>query len=205
MLLLKCDGFEIESTGNVIKGDVYARVVEATQILDAARAEADRMAQDAQRRFEELSRQGYEEGVNKAREEMALQMFEMLDKTTEYLEHVEGQIIEIVVNSLKQILASLPPEEVIVGAVRKTLAAVMRNQRQVCLRVPAAQVENVRKQIQAILSEFPGIATVDVTADARLEGTDCILETDVGVVEAGVRQQLQILEKALQKSLRKDA
>ncbi len=205
MLLLKRDGFEIESVGSVIKGEVYARVVEAAELLDAAKAESDRMAEAAQRRFEELSAQGYEEGINKAREEMALQMFEMLDKTTDYIEHVEGQVVEIVVNSLKQILASLPPEEVIVGAVRKTLAAVMRNQRQVTLRVPAAQVEAVRNQIQSMLSEFPGIATMDVTADARLDGTDCILETDVGVVEAGVRQQLQILEKALRKSLRRDA
>ncbi len=205
MLLLKRDGFEIESTGSVIKADVYAHVVEAAEILDAAKAESDRMAEAAQRRFEELSAQGYEEGVNKAREEMALQMFEMLDKTTEYLEHVEGQVLEIVVNSLKQILASLPPQEVIVNGVRKTLAAVMRNQRQVTLRVPAAQVEAVRAQIHAMLTEFPGIATIDVTADARLDGTDCILETDVGVVEAGARHQLQILEKALRKSLRKDA
>ncbi len=204
MFLLKRPGFELESTSAVIKGSDYARVLEASELLDAAREQGKRIEAEAERVFEQRKEEGYEKGLDEARQEMVVQMFEVAERTAAYLEHIEEQVTKIVVNSLRHIVASLPPDELIIQSVRKALAAVMANQKQVTLRVPHEQVDAVQQRISELLSAFPAITTIEVAADSRLEGTDCILETELGVVEAGAEVQIKAIEKALQKSLNRE-
>ena len=41
------------------------------------------------------------------------------------------------------------------------------------------------------------LVTLEVVADHRLKGGGCVLETELGIVDASVELQLQALEKAL--------
>lgn len=205
MLLLKRPGFELESTSPVVKAEVYDRIVEAGAILDEARAHAAALEREAEEAFERRKEEGYRKGLDEAREEMSLQLFDMVERSASYLERVEEHVVVIVMNSLKHILATLPPDEVIVQTVRKALASVMANQKQVVLRVAYEQVDAIQNRVNEILAAFPAIASIEVTADPRMNGTDCILETDVGVVEAGAEVQLRAIERALRGSLHREA
>lgn len=205
MFLLRRPQFSIETTGPVIKGADYAQIIDATRFIDAARDHAEKIEQQARMAFEQRKQEGHEQGLNEARLEMVSQMFEIVERAAGYLEHVEEQVVTIVMNSLRHILATLPPDELIVQSVRKALAAVMANQKQVTLRVPHAQVDAVQRRLNEILSTFPAIASIEIAADSRLEGSDCILETDVGVVQAGVDIQLRAIEGALRKNLHRES
>lgn len=202
MLLLRRGDFVLETHSPVIKGEDYARVVEAGRIVEEAQAYARELKERAEAEFEQRRAEGYQEGLNEAREEMALQMFEMVDRSAAYLEHIEDEVIKIVVNCLKQILATMPADEVIVQTVRKVLGSVMANQKQLVLRVPFEQAETVGGRVQEILASFPGLMSIEVVPDQRLSGTDCILETDVGVVEAGADVQIRAIERVMRKNLR---
>lgn len=43
---------------------------------------------------------------------------------------------------------------------------------------------------------------VEVAADPRLNPGDCILETEIGVVDASLETQLQAIEQALQRRIK---
>lgn len=202
MFLLKKGNFIVESHSPVIKGSDYARLVESSDIVSEAQAYADQMREASQAAFEQSRQDGYQAGLDEAREEMALQLFEMVGKSAEYLEHIEDEVIKIVINCLKQILATMPPDEIIVQTVRKVLGSVMANQKQVTLRVAPEHADDVSARVHDILASFSGLLGIEVLPDQRLNGTDCILETDVGVVEAGADVQIRAIEKVMRKNLR---
>ena len=61
------------------------------------------------------------------------------------------------------------------------------------------QVAEVREKVSSILSDFPEVGYVEVIADARLKNGGCILETEVGIIDASIDGQLQALKQAITK------
>ena len=119
----------------------------------------------------------------------------------DYLASLEERVVDVVVRSLRRILGEMDDKERIVRVVRHSLE-VVRNQRQVILRVSPAEIDAVRARLNEILSGFPGITNLEVAADGRLPAGGCILETEIGVVDASVDVQLEAVVKALTKRMK---
>ena len=90
--------------------------------------------------------------------------------------------------------------ERVLATVRNVLTAA-RSQKQMTLRLPPDRVELVRAEIDQVLSQFPAIAFLDIAADTRLSGDACVLESEVGVVEASLPSQIQALRQAFDRVL----
>jgi len=185
--------------GKVIKAADYAAWAEGRELLESARRQAAEIAEAAKQAFEEERQRGFEEGVTEARLEAAEQMVENVSRTIDYFASVEGRMVELVMSALRKILADFSDQDRVVQVVKKALA-VVRNQKQVVLRVPPAQVEPLRQRTNELLAAYPGIGFLDIVPDARLGPDGCILETDIGSVDASIEVQLQALRRAFEKS-----
>ena len=84
--------------------------------------------------------------------------------------------------------------------VKSALGAV-RNQKQMTLRVAPQNVEVVKKQLNELLAAYPGVGYLDIAADARLSGDACILESEIGVIEASIQGQVGALRATFKKIL----
>ena len=66
------------------------------------------------------------------------------------------------------------------------------------IRVCPADEPAVREALAAMIASAPGgVSFLDVSADPRMKPGDCILESELGVVDAGLETQLRALENAL--------
>jgi type III secretion protein L len=83
----------------------------------------------------------------------------------------------------------------------RNVLAVARSQKQVTVRLAPAEVAAVRERIDTLKQEFPGIHVIEVVPDHRLEGDACVLETEVGVVEASLETQKKALRQAFERVL----
>lgn len=101
----------------------------------------------------------------------------------------------------RRILGEMDDRERVVSVVRHALE-VVRNEKQVTLRVAPAGIDAVRERLNPILAGFPGITALDVTADGRLRPGGCTLETEIGVVDSGVDVQLEAVRRALTKTMK---
>jgi type III secretion protein L len=63
-------------------------------------------------------------------------------------------------------------------------------------------VEIVKGKLNEIMSDLPEIRFIDVVPDNRLNDDDCILETEIGVVDARIDVQIEAIRKALMKSFK---
>ena len=107
---------------------------------------------------------------------------------------------QLVVQAMRRLIADYDERERAVIVVKGALGAV-RNQKQVTLRVPVDRLEAVQASVNAILAAFPGVGYLDLQPDARLQGDACIVDTEIGIVEASIDGQLAALERAFARIL----
>ena len=181
----------------VLRAADYARLVEANDVLAAARERAAAMAAEAEKAYEERRQAGYEDGLMEGRMEQAEKMMETAMQAVEYIEGVEAKLVGVVTSAVRKIIGELDDRECTVRVVRNALNAV-RSQQRVLIRVSPDDKDAVRTSLAAMISSAPNGATfLDVTADPRMKPGDCILECELGVVDASLETQLKAIEHAL--------
>ena len=181
----------------VLRAADYARLVEANDVLAAARERAAAMAAEAEKAYEERRQAGYEDGLMEGRMEQAEKMMETAIQAVEYIENIEETLVKVVTSAVRKIIGELDERERIVRVVRTALVSV-RSQQKVLIRVCPADEPAVREALAAMIASAPGgVSFLDVSADPRMKPGDWILDSELGVVDAGLETQLRALENAL--------
>ncbi|MEO1524999.1 MAG: HrpE/YscL family type III secretion apparatus protein [Planctomycetota bacterium] len=186
--------------GNVISAESYQAYVEGQEIIGGANQQANAILVEAKREANRLREDGYEQGLKDGQVEMAGKMLETVEKHVEYLSEMEAQVVSIVTKAIRKVIGEIEQHDLISRVVAKALG-VARDQSKAKLRVCPAEVETVRFKIDDLLRPYPTLSFVDVISDTRLSPGDCILETDIGVVDASVEVQIEAIEQTLANSL----
>lgn len=169
---------------------------QAEQAVQAACAQADAIVAGAHDALNAARRQGHAEGTEQARREASQHMAEQIVRTDSYFVQVEDKLVALVMQGVRKIVTGYGDHDRAVHCVRSALAAV-RNQKQLTLRVHPGQVEPLKARTGELLRDYPGVDLLDIVPDARMAPDCCVLESDIGVVEAGTQSQLSALEAAL--------
>ncbi|NCD26713.1 MAG: HrpE/YscL family type III secretion apparatus protein, partial [Deltaproteobacteria bacterium] len=141
--------------------------------------------------------QGYEDGKTEGKLEHAEKMMETILSSVEFIEGIESTLVNVVGQAIRKIIGDLDDNDRIVRIVRTALTNV-RNQQHVTVRVAPADAAAVETAMAAMLQTAPGRTSfMDIIPDARLERGACLLESELGVVDASLETQLKALENAL--------
>ncbi|CDM23301.1 Type III secretion cytoplasmic protein [Castellaniella defragrans 65Phen] len=191
---------ELDPAARVLRAAEHAALVQAQTLLDEARAQADAILAGAQEAFEAERRRGYEDGKQEALLDQAEKMIETVGRTIDYFAGVENEMVDLVMSAVRKVVDGFDDREKVMIVVRNVLA-VVRNQKQMTLRLHPDDVETVRARINDILAAYPGVGYLDLLADARLAQGACILESEIGMVEASLEGQVAALQNAFQRTL----
>lgn len=174
--------------------------MEAQGLLQQAREEAARIRAEAEQAYEAEKQRGYEEGLSMARMDEAERLIENASRTVDYFASIEQKIVTLVMNAIRRIMADFDDTTRVIAVVQSGLS-VMRNQKQLTLRLSPEHANTVRERAQQLLERFPGVGMMDIVPDNRLKGDAAILESEMGVVEASVELQLKAIEQGFAKLL----
>ena len=189
-----------DPAARVVRAQDHARLCDAQTLLEAAHAQAQAIVAEAKAAFEAERQRGYAEGREEALLDQSERMIEAVERTVDYIASVEGKMVELVMSAVGKVIDGFDDREKVMIVVRNALA-VVRNQKQMTLRLNPAEVEIVRSQINELLAAYPGVGYLDILADGRLAPGACILESEIGLVEASLEGQLQALRNAFQRTL----
>jgi type III secretion protein L len=178
----------------------YAVFVEARDALARARLEADECRRQAEEAYEERRREGFAEGLAEGKAEMATQLLETLTASVDHVAAMESQLVEVVIQSLRTILGTFDRGE-LAGQVVASALRLVRDEKRILLRVAADEATAVEARLGEITKRYPGMVRVDVAADPTLAPGGCVLETEVGVVDASLERQLAIIEETFRRHL----
>ncbi len=181
----------------IVRAGEYATLLSAVEILDYARAEAERIKKDAQTVYAEQKKKGYEDGITEGQLQQAEKMLETGLQAVEYLQGLERKIVEVVTIALRKIVGEMDEKELIVRIVRNALDQVRGRQR-VLIRVSPEDEPYVREALAPMLTRVSAAqAMLDVVPDQRLTAGACMLESEMGVMDASLEVQLKAIESSL--------
>ncbi len=198
MLRLNDIGFNLLPEQKILRAEEYATYLQAETLVEAGRKEVERIKEEAKQAYEEEKRRGFAEGEASGKAEIAERMVDYVTRIANNLERFESKLVDMLMQALQQIIGEIDRKELIVGVVAKALQ-VVRSQKRVMVRVHPSDLSSVEEQINAYLEHYQGIQFIDVTSDERLKPGDCMLETDVGVVDGRIDQQLAVVRKSLER------
>ncbi len=201
MLLVNKPNFALASDRRVVKATDVGTVRAAADVIAAAEAEAARVREEAKSAFEAERRRGYAQGLAEGKTEIAAQKLDLVDASVAFMEGVEQKMADVVMKALRSFVATVGDREMVLQIVRKTMAAVIRTQKQVVIKVAPEMVATVMARVAEFRAAYPVVETLDVVADARLSGAACILETEAGVADGSVETQLAAIEKSLSRHI----
>ena len=183
----------------VLRSADYQAYLTANQLVELARERAQAIEQGARDVYEQQKALGWQAGVDEARTSQATLIQETLQQCNQYYRAVEQKMSDVVLHAVRKILKQYDNTELALSVTREALSLVS-NQKHVILHVQPEQVVAMREQVSQVLKDFPEVGYVEVVADARLDQGGCILETEIGIIDASVDGQLAALATALTQS-----
>lgn len=202
MLLLKKNGFAIESGSRLVRAADLATVRSAGEILAAAEAEAVAIRASAKDAYEEERKRGYADGRRQSDMEAIERKMDLVNASVSFMESVEDKMADVVKKALRKCLAEIGDEELVVQIVKKLMKAVIRTQKHVTLRVSPDMAETVKARLSELVAPYPSVVEADVAEDPRLSGTSCLLETEAGVADASIDTQLAAIERSIERHIK---
>ncbi|MGL4249398.1 MAG: HrpE/YscL family type III secretion apparatus protein [Aeromonas sp.] len=199
---IKSEHLQLAPGQRILRSQDYQSYLSAQALVEAARAEAADIVEEARTVYQEQQRLGWEAGIEAARREQAVLIHQTQLQCQCYYRTVEQQMSEVVQQAVRKILHDYDQVALTLKVVGEALSLVS-NQKQVTIRVHPEQVQAVRDRIARVHKDFPEIGYLDISADARLDQGGCILETEVGIIDASLDGQLAALSLAMSSVLEK--
>ena len=200
LLCLKSGSFSPQPGQKVLKSADYAVLAQAEDIVRLAELEAESIRAAAQDAYESEKKRGYSDGLDAGKMETAAQMVDTVAAGVDYLAGLENRIVDLVMHAVRKIIDGFDDKDRVLGLVRKALSYA-HSQKRVVLRVCPEDAEIMQEQLRDLLRDFPGIGILDLAPDPRLGKGACVLESELGLVDAGLDVQLAGIRKAFQRQL----
>jgi type III secretion system HrpE/YscL family protein len=183
----------IRGGGRVVPVAIVDARQQAARIVEEARAEATRLVSEAERGAAEVERRAAHQGEESALATLAARLFEAERRRDGALAEAERDLAKIALAAARRIVGeelTVAPER-IVAIVREVLDRA-RRARRIVVRVHPEDAATLRR-----LAE--GALPYAIEEDPAIARGGCVIETELGEVDARIETKLAALEKALQR------
>ncbi|MCH9625124.1 MAG: Yop proteins translocation protein L [Chlamydiales bacterium] len=200
--LIEEDHIHIAPDTKVIPAKQFAKLKTVTEIIRQTKKEAVRyrtaVASECEILKEEADRAGFEQGLHQWSE----QLFFLKKEIENVRKEIENSIVPLALTAVKKIvgreLETHP--ETIVDIVSTALKTVSQH-RKISIYVHPSEQELVEKKRSEIKQLFDHLESLSIVAREDVQPGGCIIETEAGIINAQLENQLQALKAAFKSFL----
>jgi type III secretion protein L len=181
-----------------ITKEAHEASLEAKQILTTAQEQAAQLLDDARREKEmalaESTERGYAAGLDQWNDALA----DAWKKREDFITQHEAELVKLAVAIAKKIIGrsiELNPGTVLQTA-KEALRGV-RSQRRVTIKVHPSDEDGLREQAGSLKMLGAEVGELVIVGNPSIEAGGCIVESDLGVIDAQIGTQLASIENAL--------
>jgi type III secretion protein L len=208
--LIRREGFELSSDRTLFKRDEFTTLLDAQALIRSAEQEAAKLRDAAQHEVDAAfaraddacaseRERGYHEGKELAQQELAEKLATIGADAAKTLVSLESVLVATVIKGIKSILREVDADTFFNEALQQ-VAASIRDEEFVTLRVCPAQEDAAERAVRALLEQCRSSNFIQVTADPELAEGACVLESPSGTVDASLETQLAAIGKSLRAS-----
>lgn len=183
---------------------------DAIQILNEAKLEAEKLVADAKAETESIRAAALDEGITigkedgyKTGQEEVQRLVERvhkilnaaIDKRREIILEAENQMVELVLLISKKVVKVISEDQknVVLSNVIQALRK-MKSRGEVEIKVNLQDVALTTEHIKEFMEMIESVSAITVLEDSTIEKGGCIIETNLGRIDARISSQLREIE-----------
>ncbi len=188
----------------------------AEEIIKKARAEAKKLIEEtklySQSAFSQAERDGFvkgkEDGFEAGREEMSNHIKEaknVLEQATRerdlLIRSIEPEMAKLAIRIAEKIIQTQVElnQDIVINMIRASLDKVKQRE-EVVIKVNQADLDYVKERKDIFARMIEGLKSMEIIVDPGVERGGCIIETNLGNVDARIAVQIHTLELAFEKA-----
>lgn len=191
------------SNQKVIPQEEFSQLMEAHEIVEKARADAEAYRAETEAECALLREKAQEEGFQEGLEKLSEGILG-LDQEKKRLRHEMNKLIlPLALKAAKKIVAKEleTRPETIVDIVLQALAPVLQNHR-IIIWVNKADKEILEKEKTQIREKLEQVESLVIKERDDIAPGGCIIETESGIINASIENQWRAIESAFDKYLK---
>lgn len=176
----------IKAKDSTVYFDAITLLEESKKALNDSKIEGLKIKSQAEER-------GYEEGSQKANNFLAEKNIETASAISSYLSTVEDKLSSIVFSVIRKIINEYDDTDYVTQSINSALVKFRKNQK-ITLHVHDSLIQEVSSRINM---ENYNEDTIHFIPDSTLNKKDCLVITELGIINATLEQQLKTIEDCL--------
>ncbi len=194
------DRFASPSKGRIIEGEIYDARLRAKQILDEAQAEAEEIRTAAEQFRKEEGERGYQEGYQAGLAQVTEIILRAREEYARLLHGAETEMVKLAIKVARKIIGrelKVNPRTIL-DVVSQAITAV-RQQNEIIIRVNPGDLEVLVKSKERLIGLLGRAKDLDIRGDPAVRRGGCVIESEIGQIDAQLDIQLAVVEKILLK------
>jgi type III secretion protein L len=196
--VIKVHSANVAPAVSKITREVHEASLEAKDILAKAQEQATQLIENAQQEkdalFDESSERGYAAGLDKWNDALA----EAWARRDDFLSRNEAELVKLAVAIAEKIVRRSVEagSDVVLRTIEEALKSV-RGERRITIKVNPSEESELREQVGSLKLLGPEVGDIVIVANPSIAAGGCVVESDLGVIDAQIDTQLASIEKAL--------
>ena len=187
----------IEQDG-VIRGEVYSASAKARELLQKAQQEAEEILRKAKEQSEQLRQSGYETGYQEGLAQTTELMVKARMEHEQFLKNANRDVMDLAFKIAEKIIGrQLETDPTTIISIVKQAMQSVRASKQITIRVHPDDAKLLRQNDEDLQEALGRQRVIDIMEDKKVHQGGCIIESEIGTVEAQLHTQLDRLKKIL--------
>ncbi len=203
-------GFDFDLTGGLRREEILNKSAdEAARIVEQAKAEATAIAETARKEgFEQGKQEGFAAGQETARpliDAMNGLIAELTGVRSQFYQNAETEMIDLVVAVTKTVFGVMVEvEPALVHHVITEAVGKLQAKEELNIKVAPDDLEEAEKVRPQLSEMVENIDRVTFAADPNLARGGCLVETNIGAIDARIETQLDAVREAFLAALQEE-
>ncbi len=184
--------------GGVVSAEVFDAHQAAQALLEEARRERERILEAARAEREAVLAEAREQGRQEGLAQVSEQLVRARLQAAALLQQSEPEALALALRIAERVLGrDVEREPALLVDLCATALEQLRSARSVVLRVHPTALPALRERQPELLARLARGVDVTLKEDPEVQPAGCILQTELGTVDAQLSTQLQMLERVL--------
>jgi type III secretion protein L len=180
----------------VVKNQIVSAQREAARILEEAEEFAAEIRREVAAEAENLKSEAFREGTENALTEFERNLIETREIREKVWRETEKDLLRLAVRLAERIVGrEIEKDDKTIIEIISTALQNARQQEKLTVRVNPKDLPAIEKETEKFSSGR--IRFIDFVADPRVATSGCLIESEVGTIDARLETQLRVLERAL--------
>ena len=207
---------ELQQTREQIKIEMEKLKADSENEIERGKFEAEKMIKEAELKVSEIEHEAYKKGYDAGREEgykegqaevarlidrLGTIVSTAVDIRDDIIKSSEKQMTEIILMIARKVIKDeiVERREVVINNIKEAVKRVKDRDR-IDIRVNFADLDMTTAHKDELIKMIESLKKINIYEDSRVERGGCIIETDVGAIDARISTQLDSIEEAVRNS-----